>query len=174
MKRQLISIVSIMVVLAVALVAFGQDEGERSERTRGRRRGMGSEAQLKVIATIEEELGKMKSDLESLPRSREAWQDLSDEERDELRAKFRKMREERQQSIAVIEEQIAKLKGSRQLSREHEESLGKLKAIHELAVKEKAKETAASIEKLIDEKQKEFEDLFEKLGLEQRPRRGSD
>jgi len=86
-----------------------------------------------------------------------------------LRKKFRKFREERQQSITVIETQIAKLKGERQLTAKHKESIGKLNAIRELAVKEKAKETAAGIEKLIAEQQKEFEATLKKLGFRQKP-----
>ena len=79
MKRHLVSIVSIMVVLAVAWVSFGQQEGERSERGGGRRRGVRREEQLKAVAAIEEELGKIKTGLESLSGVRESWQDLSDE-----------------------------------------------------------------------------------------------
>jgi len=173
MKRYFVTIVSIALVLAVAWVTLGQQEGERSERGGGRRRGVRREEQLKAIAAIEEELGKIKTGLESFSGMRESWQDLSDEERDELRDKFRKVREEQQQSVTVIEEQLPKLKGGRQLRAEHEESIGKLNAIRELAVKEKATETAASIEKMITEQKKEFEDRMEKLGLEPRPRGGS-
>lgn len=165
MKRYFVTIVSIMVVLAVAWVSFGQQEGERSERGGGRRRGVRREEQLKAIAAIDEELGKIKTGLESLSGVRERWQDLSDEERDELRDKFREVRREQQQSVKVIEEQIPKLKGGRQLRAEHEESIGKLNAIRELAVKEKATETVASIDKLIAEQRKEFEDRMEELGL---------
>lgn len=163
MKKYVISIVSILVALVVISVSFAPPAGtesRRSGRGSGRRRWMTREEQLKVIATVQEELAKMKSGLESFPAAggRQRWQGLSEEERNELRGKFRKIREERQQSIAVIEEQIAKLKGERHLRAKHEESISKLKAIHQLAVKEKATETAASIEKLIAEQQKEFEE----------------
>lgn len=149
---------------------FAQEE-ERGPRSGGRerrggRRWMSSEDQQKVIATIEEQLGKMKAGIEGMPRGREGWQDLSEEERDKLREKFRKMRDERQQSFAVIDEQIDKLKGPRQLRQEHEEAIGKLDAILKLAQKEKAKETAASIEKLIAEKKKQLEEKFKALGFD--------
>ncbi|MHC4791988.1 MAG: redoxin domain-containing protein, partial [Planctomycetota bacterium] len=168
MKRYIVSIIIVAVVLAVALVSFGQSEGERPERRRGegRRRWIGRDEQLEAISTIEGELSKIKKGLESLPGSREEWQDLSDEEREELREKFRDMRDERQEALSVIEEQIPKLKGPRRLGEAHEEAIGKLKAIHELAVKEEAKETAESIQELIDKRQKEFEDKMEKLGLQ--------
>jgi len=173
MKRYLISIVTILVVLMVTWVSFGQPErGEgRPGGARGDadRRRMRREQRLKAITTIEEQIAKMKSTLEERREDRKKWQDLSDEEKDALRKKFRKFREERQQSITVIETQIAKLKGERQLTAKHKESIGKLNAIRELAVKEKAKETAAGIEKLIAEQQKEFEATLKKLGFRQKP-----
>ncbi len=170
MKRYGILAVGILLVLAMAWPLFAQEE-ERGPRgggreRRGRRRWMSSEEQQKVIATIEEQLGKMKAGMEGMPRGREGWRDLSDEERDKLREKFRKMRDERQQSLAVIAEQIDKLKGPRQLRREHEEAIGKLNAILKLARKEKAQETAASIEKLIAEKKKQLEEKFKALGFD--------
>ena len=173
MKRYVILMVSILVVLTVAWVSFGQPErteGRRSGRARGQssRRGMGRERQLKAIAAIEEQLAKVKSGLQSSSGTRQRWQNLSDEERNVLREKSRKMREERQQSIVLIEEQIAKLKGRRRLNAEHEKSIGKLNAIRQLAVKEKAAETTKSIDTLIAEQQKEFEDKLKKLGIQQR------
>jgi len=169
MKRYGILAVLILAGLAVVWPLFAQEE-ERGpsggRERRGRRRWMSSEDQQKVIATIEEQLGKMKAGMEGMPRGREGWRDLSDEERDKLREKFRKMRDERQKSLAVIAEQIDKLKGPRQLRQEHEEAIGKLDAILKLAQKEKAKETAASIEKLIAEKKKQLEETFKALGFD--------
>ena len=170
MKRYGMLAVLILLVLAVAWPLFAQEReggprgGDRERRGRGRR--MSAEDQEKVFATIEEQLGKMKAGLEGMPRGREGWRDLSDEERDKLREKFRKMRDERQQSLAVIAEQIDKLNGPRQLRREHEEAIGKLDAVLKLAQKEKAKETAESIEKLIAEKKKQFSKKLEALGFD--------
>ena len=120
----------------------------------------------------------MKADLEGMPRGREGWRDLSDEERDELREKFRKMRNERQKSLAVIAEQIDKLKGPRELRRKHEEIIGKLDTILKSAQKEKATQTAESIEKMIADKKKAFNAKLEALGFDpdagrQRRERGS-
>ena len=174
MKRYQISIVSILVVLMATWVSFGQPEGTEGRRAGGargssRRRGMRREERLKVIATIEEQIAKMKSGLKERPEGRKKWQDLSDEEKAALRKEFRKVREERQQSIAVIEGQIAKLKGERQLRAKHEKFIGKLNAIRELAAKEKATATVGGIEKLIAEQQKEFEATLKKLGFRQKP-----
>ncbi|GAF75325.1 unnamed protein product, partial [marine sediment metagenome] len=63
----------------------------------------------------------------------------------------------------MAEEQIEKLK------QKHQESIGELKAIRELAVKEKAKKTAARLEKLIAKRQQEFEETLQ--ALEQRRQR---
>jgi len=170
MKKYGILAVAILVALAVAWPLFAQEQEQAARgggrERRGGRRWMSSEDQQKVIATIEEQLGKMKTGMEGMPRGREGWRDLSDEERDKLRGKFRKMRDERQQSLAVIAEQIDKLKGPRQLRQEHEEAIGKLDAILKLAQKEKATETAASIEKLIAEKKKQLEEKFKALGFD--------
>ncbi|MHC4616690.1 MAG: hypothetical protein ACYTEQ_02935 [Planctomycetota bacterium] len=176
MKRQLILIVSILLVLGLAWASSGQPEGSGSGRSgrgaseRGRR-GMWRERQRKAISAIEEQLAKIKSGMESFSGSPRRWQDLSDEERSKLREKFRKMREERQQSIVIIEEQLAKLKGRRRLQQEHEKSISELNAIRASATREKAAETAAIIEKLIAENKKAFEERMQKLGLPERARR---
>lgn len=170
MKRYGILVVAILAGLAVAWPLFAQEaqEGPRGggRERQGRGRRMSSEEQQKAFAAIEEQLGKMKAGMEGMPRDREGWRDLSDEERDKLREKFRKMREERQKSLAVIVEQIDKLKGARELRRKHEEVISKLDAILKLAQKEKAQETAASIEKLIAEKKKQLEEKFKALGFD--------
>ncbi len=174
MKRYGILAVAILLVLAVAWPLFAQEEEGGRER-RGRRRWMSAEDQEKVFATIEEQLGKMKAGLEGMPRGREGWRDLSEEERDELRGKFRKMRDQRQKSLAVIAEQIDKLKGPRELRRKHEEVIGKLEAILKSAQKEKATQTAEGIEKIIADKKKAFDAKLEALGFDRdtgRQRRG--
>ncbi|MHC4646475.1 MAG: hypothetical protein ACYTBJ_13320 [Planctomycetota bacterium] len=173
MKRHVISIVSILVVLALVWAAFAQSGGTAGVRSGGTRSGRAAwrERRQKAMSTIEEQLAKMKSAMESSSASREKWQNLSQEERTKLRTK---LRQERAQSIAVIEDQLAKLRGRRSLQQEHDKSISKMKALHELAVKEKATETAASIEKLIAEKSKAFEERMQKLGLPRRTgRRGT-
>ena len=182
MKRYGILALAVLVVAALALPLFGQEEkaekkvreavqqqpqpAPRGERARGGRgRWMSREDQQKAIATIEEQLGKLKGGMEEMPRGREGWRDLSDEERQKLRERFMKMREERQQALATIEEQVAKLKGSRELRAEYDKAISELEAVGKLAAKEKAKETAAGIEKLIAEKKKELEEKLQKLGL---------
>jgi len=163
-------VLAILAGLAVAWPLFAQEKGQREEGRsrlqRSGRRWMSQEEQQKAFATIEEQLGKMKAGTEGMPRSREGWRDLSDEERDKLREKFRMMRDERQKSLEVIAEQIDKLKGPRQLRREHEEAISQLQDVLKLAQKEKAKETIASIEKLIAEKKKRLEEKLKAIGFD--------
>jgi len=169
MKRYLISTVAVGLLLALAPTSFAQSQEQQAERARARgRRWMGREHQLQAIAAIEEQLAKIKSSIESFSGPRQRWQDLSEEERSELREKFMKFREQRQRAVAVIERQLAKLKGSRQLTAEHDRSIAELKALHGLAVKEKATETAAAIGKLIAKKEKAFKEKLNKLGLQRR------
>jgi hypothetical protein len=162
-------VVIAVVVGGLAWVAFGQPEGSTGKRSS--RRGMWRERQQKAIAAIEEQLGKIKAGMESSARRPGNWRDLPEEERTKLREQFRKTRQEQLQSLVAIEEEIAKLKGRRSLTEEHEKSMSELKAIHELAVKEKATETVAHIEKLVAAKNKAFEEKMKKLGLPERPAR---
>jgi hypothetical protein len=168
MKRHVILIVTAVVVAGLAWAAFGQAGGSAGERTG---RAAWRERQQKVISAIEEQLAKMKSAMESASARPANWRELPEDERAKLRAEFTKMCQERQQSITAIEDELAKLTGRRALQQEHEKSVGELNAIHELAVKEKATETAAAIEKLIATRNKAFEDRMQKLGLPQRPAR---
>jgi len=165
MKRYLILTV---VVLAVALVAFGQQSEWRQRMAQYR------QAQTKAIEAIQEQAGKLKVALDESARGSESfsrWQELSEDERAKLRERFTKMREERQQALASIEQQVTILKGRRQLDREHEESIAELQAIYALATTEKAENTAKRLEELIANRNKAFEDTMQKLGLEQFGRR---
>ena len=195
MNRYLISVVTIVVVLAASWGAFAQREGrerrragegregrttprdvspeerarmrerwqnmseEEREKARaqmrqrfgGRGRRLGREDQLKAIKVIEKQLAKLKAGIEAMGERR-SFRDLSEEERTKLRERFAKSREERQTATKTIIAQIAMLQGQRQPA-EGEElvtvNTGELKAIRELAVKEKAKETAQRLERLI-------------------------
>jgi hypothetical protein len=149
-----------VVVGGLAWVAFGQAEAPAGKRSS--RRGMWRQRQQKAIAAIEEQLAKIKAGMESSASRPANWRDLSEEERTKLREQFRKTRQEQLKSVAVIEEEIAKLKGRRSLSEEHEKSMSELKAIHELAVKEKATQTVAHIEKLVAARNKAFEERMKK------------
>jgi len=178
MKKYLILTVIALVVLAASWAAFAQREGSEGarsrspeERTRMRERWQNMseeerenfraqmlerwrEGQIKPIEAIEEQIAKLKAGIEAQgPQARRRGQDLSDEERTKLRERFAKAREDRQKAIKAIIAQIARLQGQRQPTAEGEEFIlintGELKAVRELAVKEKATETAQRLERLI-------------------------
>lgn len=120
----------------------------------GRGPRMGREDQLKAIETIEKELKKLKTAIESFnPEDMGRFRDASEEERNKLREKMMKVREERQAATNAIITQIAMLQGQRQPAAEGERLIilntAQLKPIQELAVKEKATETAQRLERLI-------------------------
>ena len=166
MKRYLISsVVVVLVVLAVAWIALGQEQSERAQRFAQYR-----QAQTKAVELIQEQAAKLKASM-ATPTRPEGYADLSEEEKAKLKEKFAKMREERQQALGVIEQQVLILKGRRQLQQEHEESIAELQTIVELATKEKADETAKHVEELIAKRNQKFEDTMQKLGLEQFRRR---
>lgn len=113
----------------------------------------GREAQLEAIKAIEEQLAKLKAGMESQGQLRPS-QDLSEQERTRLREQFTKAREERQTAIRTIVAQLARLQGRMRPATEGEQyiivSTADLKAVSELATKEKAKETADRLMALVE------------------------
>ena len=184
MKRYLIPIVAVVVVLAVALVAFAQaergggrqtlsaeerakmrerfqnmSEAEREkfraqmrERFSSGRGGfMGREGQLEAIKAIEAQLAKLKAAQTTRPAG--GFRDLPEDERAKLIEKMMKVRQGRQQALQTIIAQVARLQGRRQPAAEGAQyiivNVSDLKPIQAAAVKEKAKETAQLLQRLI-------------------------
>lgn len=121
------------------------------QRFGGRSRRLGREDQLKAIETVEKQLANLKKGIQAQPTERRPFRDMSEEERNKFREELTKAREERNKAFKAIITQIARLQGQRELG-EGEELLiintAQLKSIQELAVKEKAKETAQRLERL--------------------------
>lgn len=121
------------------------------ERFGGGGRRMGREDQLKAIEEVEKQLAKLKKGIQAQPTERRSFRDMSEEERNKMREEFTKTREERNATFKAIITQIARLQGQREPA-EGEQLLiintAQLKSIQELAVKEKAKETAQRLERL--------------------------
>jgi hypothetical protein len=170
MRKYLIPCVATLVVLAACWVVFGQAATEQRQRFAQSR-----EMQLKAVAALVEQAGKLKTVLETpipgMPAG--GFQSLSEEERTKMRETMTKRREEQQQIVGAIEMELAKVKGARQLQREQEEGTKELQAIRELAEKEQAKGTLKGIDELIAKRQKAFEDKLAKLGLQLFQRPGS-
>jgi DNA anti-recombination protein RmuC len=162
-------LISTAVILALAWIAFGQEQSEWAQRWARYR-----EAQGKAIAAIQEQAEKLKTAFEESAKrmaSFRNWQDLSEDERAKLREEGAKRREEWGKMLEEIEQQVAMLKGRRQLSAEHEEAIAEFKKIQEMAEKENADETAKHIEELIAKRQEAFEETLRRLGLDQFGRR---
>ncbi|HUU15909.1 MAG TPA: hypothetical protein VMW72_02070 [Sedimentisphaerales bacterium] len=126
---------------------------EMQQRFGGR---FGREEQLKAIEAVEEQVAKLKAAVQSTGTiDRSKWRELSEEERTKLREEMAKAIRERQTAIRAIEEQLEKLSGPRRPQAEPQPSIGELRAIHDLAVKEKATQTAGGLERLIARYQRE-------------------
>lgn len=122
------------------------------ERFGARGRRLGREDQLKAIEAIEKQLVNLKKGIQAQPTERRSFQDMSQGERSKLREEFTKAREERNKAIQAIVTQIARLQGQSEPAEDEQLIIintGQLKPIHELAVKEKAKETAQRLEMLM-------------------------
>jgi len=125
------------------------------ERFAYRRGGlMGSEEQLQAIKTIEEHLAKLKTSIKSMqPGDVMSYRDLSEEERTKLRERFTKAQQDRRNALRAIIKQVDRLQGQRRPAAEVGEYLiintNELKSIRDSAMKEKSKETAQLLERLI-------------------------
>jgi peroxiredoxin len=116
----------------------------------GRAPGLGHEEQLRAIKAIEDQLAKLKAVTESMaPENRGGFRDLSEEERTALRQRMMAASRERQMAMRAIEGELARLRGRRRPESDPREQIGELRAIHKLAVKENATQTADRLEKLI-------------------------
>lgn len=158
---------------------FGQMSEEEREKFRTQMRGrfesgrplLGRDEQLKVVAAIEEQVAKLKAFIQSQmgPEDWAKLRELAAEERAKLREKLTQTFEERQKILDAIEQQIAQLRGERQRTEDAQRIVADLQAIRELAVKEKAQETAKRIDQLIEQRQKEIEQKL--LGPPEGPQR---
>jgi len=148
MKRYAVTTVVALVVLALVLVSFGQEQGTRQ----GSRGGfMSSEERAKAIEAIEAQLAKLKAQA-ATPRPQGSVQDMSEEERTKMMEKLQQARDERNKILQVIMAQVAAIQGRREPAPEGAQYLiittADLKPIQDAAVKEKATETAKLLEGL--------------------------
>ena len=124
---------------------------EMRERFGSRPQIMGREQQLEVVAAIQEQLNRLKAAIESIdPEARNRIRDLPAAEQAELREKFAAAMRDRLNATRGIEQELAKLSFPGRSGLEPPRTgINELRAIHGLAVKEKATETAKSIENLM-------------------------
>lgn len=164
MKRYLVGMLTILMVLGAALAIAQQEGGARQRWLQWR------EAQNKAIQAIQADGVKLRAAFDEAGRAMpapEKWASLSEEERTKFREANRGRWEEHLKVLAHVEEQIAALKGPRQLQAELEEAVQELAAIRDLAKQEKAQKAAERIQGLIDRRQARHDQIVQKLGLPQ-------
>ncbi|MFB0524833.1 MAG: redoxin domain-containing protein, partial [Phycisphaerae bacterium] len=155
--------------------SMSEEEKEKFRAQMGERFGrrgpmFGREEQLKMIEAIEEQLANLKKAIEAGPE-REAFRKLreaSPEEQAKLRQEWQKIRQEQQDAINAIQEQLTRLGGRPPMARP-DVPLKELQDIRELAVEENANKTAGRLEKLIARYQREPK---ERPQRPERPERG--
>ncbi len=152
MKRYAVPTVVVLVVLALVLVSFGQEQGAR-QGGQGRGGFMSSEERAKAIEAIEAQLAKLKASSQGAGFNREGMQNMSEEERAKMMEKFQQARDERNKALQIIMAQVAAMQGRREPAPEGAQYLiiatTDLKPIQDAAVKEKATETAKLLEGLV-------------------------
>jgi hypothetical protein len=123
----------------------------RERFSSGRGGFMGRGGQLEAIKAIEAQLAKLKAAQTTRPTG--GFRDLSEDERAKLRERMTKVFQDRQKALQAIIAQVARLQGRRQPAAEGVQyliiSTSDLKPIQAAAVKEKAKETAQLLQRLI-------------------------
>jgi hypothetical protein len=120
------------------------------ERLGSRAAGIRRDEQINAIKTIEEQVARLKGAVEvTAPENRDKLRDLPEDEKAKLREKMMAAMRERQTAIRAIEQELAKLKAPGRPAAESEARLSELRAIHKLALKENATQTADRLDKLI-------------------------
>jgi hypothetical protein len=159
MKRLIIPAVGTLLVLTIAWTAFGQ----AGAGGRGGFQAM-REAQTKAVTALQENATKLKAMMEANAKAMEgrSFQDMTEEDR----TKMREQRVEQQKLIAAMEQDLARLKGVRQMVTQEDEATAPLKDILASAQKENAKETATKVERLIAARQKALEDKLQAMGYD--------
>lgn len=183
MKRYLISTIAVLAILTMTMSVYAQGQagggaGRGAGRGAGMRGGRGTQRLQDAIAAIETQLAELKKSIEAqaaMPRmgrgGAEGGQMPSEEEMAKRREQRMKMQEQRQTSVAAIEQQLMILKGN-QLQTEHQAEIDQLQAIENSAKKENATATAKLVQDMIAKKTKAFQDTVEKLGIRLRSGRG--
>jgi hypothetical protein len=120
-------------------------------------RGSGLEGQLEAVKKIEQQVIKLKSAIESMIQSRNQYQNASEQEKVLFSKKIAQATQTRQQAVTAIEKELEGLRYQRprQQPSGSQMNIRELQMIYRLALKEKATETAKSLESLIAGTQKE-------------------
>jgi hypothetical protein len=123
------------------------------ERAAGRSLMSGRQMQLKVIESIEQQLAKLKAAVKESP-DRQDFRELreaSSEQRAKFREEWQKARQQQQQMVSAIQQQLTKLAGPKPAEQATRPDIliNELKVIHEMAINENAQKTAERVDKII-------------------------
>ncbi len=158
MKKSTMIAAGILLTMTVAWAAYGQAGGGG----RGGRGGMmGPEAQ-KTVASLQEQVAKLKALVDAGAKAMEGktFQDLSEEDRAQM-----KERSTQQQAImAAIQQGVDRLR-MRQMAAEYNESMTALKDAQASAQKENAKDTAQKLGQIIAAREKQMEEKVTAMGM---------
>lgn len=162
MKKHRTGVSITIVTLTAVLAAAAQQADTARQRWQQWR-----ETQNKAIAAIQADAVRLRAGFEEAGRALptpEQWESMSEPQREKLRETGRTRWEQQQKVLADLEQQIAILKGPRQLKLEHDAAVQELVAIRDLAKQEKAQKAAERIQKLIDRRQAEYEQIVQRIG----------
>ncbi len=158
MKRSVIVGVGVLLTMTMAWAAFGQAGGG------GGRGGFGmmGEAQQKAVADLQAQVAKLKTLIDAGAKAMEgkSFQDMTEEDR----AKMKERSTQQQAILAAIQGDVDRLR-IRQMAVEYNQSMTALKDAQASAEKEKAKETAQMLGKIIAEREKQMEEKVTAMGM---------
>ncbi len=170
MKKSTIVAVGILLTMTMAWAAFGQagggagkGKGRGGAGGGGGRGGFGmmGEAQQKAAADLQEQVAKLKTIVDANAKAMAGgFQNMSEEDR----AKMKERATEQQTIMAAIQKDVDQLR-LRQLAVEYNQDITALKDAQASAEKEKAKETAQMLGKLIADREKQMEEKVTAMGL---------
>jgi hypothetical protein len=161
MRKLIIPAAGILLVLTLTWAAFGEGAGQGQGGMQ--RFAQMREAQMKAVASLQENATKLKAMMEANAKAMQGrnFQDMTEEDR----TKMRQQREEQTKLIAAIQQNLAQLQGVRGLIQENQQATQPLQDILATAQKENAKETAAKVQKLLGERQKQLEEKATGMGM---------
>jgi len=161
MKRSAIVAVSVLLTMAVTWAAYGQAGGGGGGRGRGGFGLMGGEAQQKAVADLQEQVAKLKALVDAGAKAMAGgYQNMSEEDR----AKMKERRTEQQKLVTAIQANVDRFRLF-QIAAEYNQDITALKDAQAAAEKEKAKETAQMLGKIIAEREKQMEEKVTAMGL---------
>jgi len=159
MKKRSILVVGVLLTVALAWTAFAQPPGGGFARMR--------ETRQNALNALQEQVAKLKAMFEQQPApGGRNFQDMTEEEQTKMREEMTQRREQQNAIMASIQQQLDTLKGGMTLAREHQQAMTPLNDLLASAKGENATATTAKIQKLIDERQKEFEAKMSAMGYE--------